>query len=70
MVQTVRPSVWLDLYHREHRHLMAVCAAAIKAGVEERWVRLVQSQGALVAGASRAIFVDLGLSAAQEALVP
>jgi len=69
IVQTAGASVWLDLYDRERHHLVAVCAAAIKAGVEERHVRLVESQGALVADAIRAILADLCLSAGQEALV-
>ncbi|MGH9175610.1 MAG: hypothetical protein ACRD1H_14690, partial [Vicinamibacterales bacterium] len=28
------PNVWLDLYDRERKHLVGVCAAALKAGVD------------------------------------
>lgn len=69
VIQAAAPSIWLDLYERERKHLVVVCAAAIKAGVEERRVRLAEQQGELVAGAIRAILADLGLSAEQEALV-
>ena len=41
-------SVWYDLYERERKHLVAVCTAALRAGVEERRVALAESQGALV----------------------
>lgn len=43
------PSVWVELYQTERRHLVAVCAAALKAGVEEREVQIAQEQGRLVA---------------------
>jgi hypothetical protein len=69
VVQEAAPSIWLDLYDRERRHLLAVCAAAIKAGVEERRVRLAEQQGELVAGAIRAILADLRLTAEQQARV-
>lgn len=69
VIQTARPTVWLDLYDRERKHLIAVCSAALKAGVEERRVRLAESQGELVAGAIRAILTDLGLTAEQQARV-
>ena len=69
VVQAAAPSIWLDLYDRERRHLVAVCTAAIKAGVEERRVRLAESQGELVAGVIRAILSDLGLTVEQQALV-
>jgi hypothetical protein len=39
-----RPSVWLELYQAERRHLVAVSAAAIKAGVEERAYGLPRSK--------------------------
>lgn len=43
------PSIWYVLYAKERAHLVAVCQAAIKAGVEERRVRLAEQQGDLVA---------------------
>jgi len=62
-------SVWVDLYNRERDHLVKVAAAALKAGVEERRVRLAESQGALVADVIRRILNDLGLNQEQEARV-
>lgn len=40
-----KPSIWYELYHRERQHLVAVSMAALKAGVEERRVRLAEQQG-------------------------
>lgn len=63
------PSIWYVLYTKERDHLVVVCAAALRAGVEERRVRLAESQGELVAQVIRAILADLGLTDAQQALV-
>jgi len=61
--------VLLDLYQRERKHLLDVCKAAIAAGIEERRVRLAESQGALLADVIRRILADLELSPAQSARV-
>lgn len=63
------PSVWYELYAKERQHLVAVCAAALKAGVEERRVRLAEQQGDLVATAIRRILDALNLSPDQQQLV-
>lgn len=63
------PNVWLQLLGEWQDRLVGVCAAAIKAGIEERRVQLAEGQGALVADAIRDILNDLGLSAEQTALV-
>lgn len=63
------PNVWLKLYQQERGHLVKVCEAAIRAGIEERRVRLAEQEGVLVAQAIRAILADLGLTAAQRAMV-
>lgn len=63
------PSVWYELYAKERQHLVTVCSAALKAGVEERRVRLAESQGDLVATAIRRILDALGLTPDQQALV-
>jgi hypothetical protein len=63
------PNVWLKLYQQERAHLVKVCSEAIRAGIEERRVRLAESQGALVAEAIRKILGDLRLTAEQQALV-
>ncbi|MGW5477701.1 hypothetical protein [Streptomyces sp. NPDC004008] len=64
------PNVWLRLYQQERDHLVKVCSAAIKAGIEERRIQLAEQQGALVAQAIRAILGDLQLTAEQQARVP
>lgn len=64
------PNVWLKLYQQERTHLVKVCEAAIRAGIEERRVRLAEEQGALVAQVIRLILADLDLSAAQRLRVP
>lgn len=48
-----RPTVWLELYHRERIHLVRVSKAALDAGVSERMVRLAEQQGAMLAGVIR-----------------
>lgn len=63
------PSVWYTLYERERAHLVAVCTAALRAGVEERRVRLAEAQGEQVAAVIRAILDDLGLTVEQQRLV-
>jgi|GEM_PF-866713 len=64
------PNIWLKLYQQERTHLVKVCAEAIKAGIEERRIKLAEQQGALVAQAIRAILGDLNLTPEQEARVP
>jgi len=65
-----KPNVWLDLYHRERKHLTDVCKAALAAGIAERQVRLAEQQGALIVGLLQRIFDDLNLTAEQRALIP
>lgn len=68
--EAAAPSVWLDLYQRERTHLVKVCSEAIRAGIEERRVKLAEQQGELVAQAIRAILEDLQLTPEQAARVP
>lgn len=63
------PPVLLELYRAERKHLVDVCTAALKAGVEERRVRLAESQGEQLALVIRAILDDLRLTSAQQTLV-
>lgn len=58
-VEAAAPSVWYELYERERRHLVAVASAALKAGVEERKVKLAENQGLLVATALKTILAGL-----------
>lgn len=69
---SAKPSVWYSLYQAERAHLVAVSSAALKAGVEERKVRLAEQQGDLVVAVIRRILDGLyasllaaGLTAAQ-----
>jgi hypothetical protein len=64
------PNVWLDLYAAERRHLVDVCAAALRAGIEERQIRLAERHGQLMEVFIRGVLADLRLTPAQEALVP
>lgn len=64
------PSVWYELYMKEREHLAKVCALALKAGIEERKVKLAESQGLLVADVIRRILGALGLTPEQQQLVP
>lgn len=69
VVIRAQANVWVDLYERERRHLVAVCAAALRAGIEDRTVRLAERQGELLAVVIRGVLTDLDLSAAQQARV-
>lgn len=64
------PHALLRLYQEERRHLVNVCAAALRAGIEERRVKLAEQQGALVAQVIRGILEDLKLTSEQRAQVP
>lgn len=44
----VEASVWVELYQRERDHLRKVAADAIRAGVEERRVRLAEREATVV----------------------
>lgn len=68
-IQTASPSIWYELYTRERAHLVKVCEAALRAGVEERRVRLAEQQGDLVALAITRILDALNLTPDQQALV-
>lgn len=63
-------NAWLVLYQKERAHLVAVCKAAITAGIDERRVRLAERQGDLIVQVLQGILGELNLSAAQAALVP
>jgi hypothetical protein len=63
------PSIWVQLYQSERLHLVRVCREAISAGIEERKVRLAESQGAMLAGVIKAILNDLDLTNEQQAKV-
>lgn len=58
---TVAPSVWVDLYQAERRHLVTVAATLVKLGFTEREVRVLEFQASAFVGALRSIFADLGM---------
>lgn len=55
------PSVWIRMYQAERDHLAQVAAACIKAGIEERRVRLAEQQGQLLAQVIRGVLTELGV---------
>ncbi|MFJ2298134.1 hypothetical protein [Oerskovia paurometabola] len=57
--ESAAPSIWYQLYAKERAHLVAVCTAALKAGVEERKVRLAEQQGDIVVAVIRRILDGL-----------
>jgi hypothetical protein len=63
-----KPSVWVELYQKERAHLVAVCKAAIGAGIAERQVRLAERQGELVGELLRVAITAAGLTPEQQQL--
>lgn len=53
----IQPSVWINMYQDERRHLVQTCKAAVAMGVAERQITLAEEQGRLIAGLLRA-FLD------------
>ncbi len=63
-------NMWLELYHRERKHLLDLVKTAISVGIEERRVRLAEAQGSLMNDVIRRILARLSLTADQSALLP
>lgn len=70
VVEQAGINIWYQLYLKEREHLAKVCALALRAGIEERKVKLAESQGLLVADVIRRILGALGLTPEQQRLVP
>ena len=68
-VEEATAHIYYKMLYAAQDRLAQYAAAALRAGVEERRVRLAEQQGDLVATAIRRILGALGLSAEQEALV-
>lgn len=64
-----KPHIAYVMLREASDRLEKYATAALKAGVEERRVRLAEQQGALVADVIRAILTDLNLSMTQQAKV-
>lgn len=58
-------SMWLKLYTQERELLIKASATAIRAGVDERLVRIAETTGARVADVIQAILGDLELTPQQ-----
>lgn len=63
-----RPSVYVDLWQRERKHLVEVSRACISAGIEERRVRVAEEAGRQLASVIRAVLDRLELTDAQRSL--
>lgn len=59
-------NTWWDLYRREREHLSKVSLAALKAGIEERRVRIAERGVDALELALTAALTDLGIDAADE----
>lgn len=57
-----KPHVLLQLYNEERKHLVNVAAAALRAGVEERRVRMAEADATQILGAQVKALVAMGLS--------
>ena len=57
-----KPHILVQLYNDERKHLVSVAAAALKAGVEERRVRMAESDATMILGAQVKALVAMGLS--------
>ncbi len=68
--QEAKPNIAYVMLQQASDRLASYAAAALKAGVDERRVRLAETQGQLVATAIRNILDQLNLTAAQLELVP
>ena len=54
VTREAKPNIWLVLYNEASDRLVKYCAEALKAGVEERKIRMAEQQGAIVADVIRA----------------
>lgn len=57
-----RPSVWVELYQTERKHLAAVATACLRAGIEERRVEIAQQQADVLVAVLRGVLADLGVA--------
>lgn len=58
---SIEPSVWLKLYQDERKHLVSVANTCVRAGIEERRVRIAEAQGMMIARAIQRIVTRLGV---------
>lgn len=60
----------LEWFQKERDHLRKVCGDALRAGVEERRVRIAESQAAQLVTVIRGVLRDLDLTTEQQAKIP
>lgn len=65
----IQPSVWMQMYQDERRHLVSTAKACHSAGIEERQVELAEGQGAMIAALLQAIAYDTTLALTPEQLI-
>lgn len=68
--QEAKPNIAYTMLERSSDRLASYAAAALKAGVDERRVRLAESQGQIVAQVIRQVLDQLHLTEEQQHLVP
>lgn len=61
---------WLNLYNQERRHLGRIAEGAVKLGLAEREVQVMEAQVTLVAHALERVLGRLELTDAQRAAAP
>lgn len=66
-VREAKPNVWYVMYREAQRDLVTAAAAAAKAGVEERQVRIAEQHAQAFAEAVRGILNELGVADHPEA---
>jgi hypothetical protein len=59
-------TTWLKIYQDERRHYVTVAATAIKCGIAEREVKLLEQQGKMIADIFRAFINDPELAVEPE----
>lgn len=52
-------NIWIQMYNDERKHLVQVSKTCIQAGIEERKVRLAESQGQVIANVLREVLSQL-----------
>jgi hypothetical protein len=68
--EEAKPNLWWTMLQQAQDQLATYAATALKAGVDERRVRIAEQQGDLVVAVIRRILDDLHLTDEQAALVP
>ena len=61
----VGENAWVALLGKWHDRLVRACEIALKAGVEERRVKLAEEQGEMVAAVFRSVLAELDLTPEQ-----